>query len=352
RRPQIGPDSAGARIGTCWPEGGIDTVTVTDLNLVLGRLNPEYFLGGDIDLDMDRARFEVDRQIAKPLGLSIPDAAAGIVELFETTLRNEAMGRIHGRGYSPIDYTLLCYGGGGPLHVAGYTEGVPYQQVIVPSWAAGFSAFGCACADFEYRFDRTVDLPLLPTMDEPTKLGVGAMLGQAWTALRGRVADEFAKSGVPAQSVRYVHGVRMQYYGQLIDIEVDAPGEQLTTIEDVERLTATFETAYARTYARSAPSPELGYLVTQAIVRGVVDVEKPVLPDMPQQSGAPPTKGSRSVRWRTETAQTDVYEMGDVLAGHTIEGPAVVEAPATTFAIPPGRRAWLDGHGLFHLETT
>ena len=88
---------------------------------------------------------------------------AGVIELFETQLRNQAVGRILGKGYSPADFSLLCYGGGGPLHVAGYTQGVPYQQVLVPEWAAGFSAFGCACGDYAYRYDLTIDMPIQPT---------------------------------------------------------------------------------------------------------------------------------------------------------------------------------------------
>ncbi len=126
-RPELGPDSAGSRIGVCWPEGGLETVSVTDLNLVLGRLNPDYFLGGEVDLDIELARHAVTEQIARPLGLDLETAAAGVIELFEHTLKNEAVGRILGKGYSPADYTLLCYGGGGPLHVAGYTDGVSYS---------------------------------------------------------------------------------------------------------------------------------------------------------------------------------------------------------------------------------
>ena len=170
-RPELGPDSAGARIGVCWPEGGLETVSVTDLNLVLGRVNPDYFLGGDVELDPERARAEVERQVAEPLGLEVEEAAAGVIELFEQTLKNEAVGRILGKGYSPADYALLCYGGGGPLHVAGYTAGVAYRDVLVPAWAAGFSAFGCACADFEYRYDQTIDMPILPGQDEMEKAG-------------------------------------------------------------------------------------------------------------------------------------------------------------------------------------
>jgi acetone carboxylase beta subunit len=350
RRPEIGPDSAGAMIGTAWPEGGVETVSITDLNLVLGRLNPEYFLGGQVQLDLDRARHEVRRQVAEPLGLEVEAAAAGVIELFETSLRNEAIGRILGKGYSPADYTLLCYGGGGPLHVAGYTKGVPYQQVLVPEWAAGFSAFGCACADFEYRFDRQVDLPLLPGAPDEEKVAMGGLLTQAWRSLEDRVRAEFAKSGHAADDVSFTHMVRMQYYGQLVDIEVDAPRPSVDSIGDVEELIASFEETYTRMYARAASSPELGYLVAQAIVKGSVPIEKPTLPVLATHAGAPPVKETRQVWWSDGYATTDIYEMDDVGNGQTIEGPAVLEAESTTFPIPPDRRAWLDEHGIFHLE--
>src|SRR4029079_8021733 len=108
-RPELGPDSAGAKIGVSWLEGELDTPSVTDLNLVLGRVNPDYFLGGDIKLDTERARAVVTEQIAEPLGLEVEQAAAGIVELFDETLKYEAVAQVLGKGYSPVDYTLLCY---------------------------------------------------------------------------------------------------------------------------------------------------------------------------------------------------------------------------------------------------
>ncbi len=353
RRPELGPDSAGASIGTSWPDGGIKTISVTDLNLVLGRLNPDYFLGGEVELDLERARHEIEVQLAGPLDLGVEDAAAGVIDLFETTLRQEAVGRILGKGYSPAEYTLLCYGGGGPLHVAGYTAGVPYTDVLVPAWAAGFSAFGCACADFEYRYDRTVDLPLLPSYPPEMVQGMGAMITQAWRALEERVVAEFGKSGYRPEEIEFTQSVRMQYYGQLNDIEIDSPTPELESADDVRALIAAFETAYGRLYATSAKSPELGYLVTQAVVRGRAKAEKPVLVDRPVVSGSPPVKGTRRVYWNTPSpgfVETDIYEMGDLRNGQTIEGPAVLEAPATTFAIPPDRRAWIDAHDIFHLE--
>jgi N-methylhydantoinase A/acetone carboxylase beta subunit len=349
-RPELGPDSAGARIGVSWPEGGLDTVSITDLNVVLGRVNPDYFLGGEIRLDPERARAEVERQVAEPLGLGVADAAAGVVELFEQTLRNEAVGRILGKGYSPTDYALLCYGGGGPLHVAGYTEGIAYRDVLVPAWAAGFSAYGCACAEFEYRYDQTVDMPVPPVADEMERAGIGFMVTGAWQALEERVAGEFAKSGFERDAIRFTHSVRMQYYGQLNDIEIVSPHAEMEEGAHLDALIDTFEHAYAKVYARSARSPELGYLITQAIVSGSVEVERPALPELDEVAGEPPVTGTRTVRWGSGDAETSIVRLEDVRAGHELPGPAIVEHSATTFAIPPGRTARLDRHQIFHLS--
>jgi acetone carboxylase beta subunit len=351
-RPELGPDSAGARIGVCWPEGGLDTVSVTDLNLVLGRVNPDYFLGGDVKLDSERAAAEVRRQVAEPLGLDAPEAAAGVVELFEQTLRNEAVGRILGKGYSPADYSLLCYGGGGPLHVAGYTAGVAYKDVLVPAWAAGFSAYGCACADFEYRYDQTIDYPIQPSQDEMERAGIAMMITGAWLGVQDRVAEEFAKSGIDRDAISFTHIVRMQYFGQLNDIEIVSPHSELEDETHLDDLIDAFEEAYAKVYARSARSPELGYLVTHAIVTGRAEVEKPALPGLEEVGGSPDPKASREVWWHDGFAETQIYELDDVRAGQTVSGPAIIESVATTFAVPPERAARLDSQQIFHLSPT
>jgi N-methylhydantoinase A/acetone carboxylase beta subunit len=352
RRPELGPDSAGARIGVSWTEGELDTPSVTDLNLVLGRVNPDYFLGGYVKLDPERARRAVEEQIAEPLGLGVEQAAAGVIELFDETLKYEAVAQVLGKGYSPVDYALLCYGGGGPLHVAGYTEGVPYRDVMVPSWAAGFSAFGCACGDFAYRYDMTIDMPLEPGADEDAKAGLGMYVDGAWEMLRERVVDEFGKSGVEEGQIEFRHYVRMQYYGQLNDLEIYSPHQRLTEGSQVDDLIGAFEDAYAKLYARSARSPELGYLITNVIVTGGVPVEKPSLPDEQEQGGDPSAKGGRNVWWRDGWVETAIYEQDDIRTGQTVFGPAIIESPADTFAIPPGRSARLDRNRIFHLHTT
>ncbi len=124
----------------------------------------------------------------------------------------------------------------------------------------------------------------------------------------------------------------------------------------MDELIACFEDAYAKMYASSARSPEFGYLVTHAIVHGTVDVEKPALPAHDEAGGTPPLKERRAVHWgrssEGERVPTDIFQLEQIAAGNTIEGPAIVEHSATTFAIPPGRSARLDGHHIFHLTAT
>ena len=350
-RPELGPESAGAAIGVSWAEGGLTTPSVTDLNLVLGRVNPDYFLGGYVKLDLERARAAIAEQIAKPLGIDVERAAAGIIELFDETLKYQAVAQVLGKGYSPVDYTLLCYGGGGPLHVAGYTHDVPYRDVLVPAWAAGFSAFGCACGDFAYRYDLTLDLPIEPGADADQRLGVGMMIDGGWQMLRERVVEEFAKSGIEPDGITFRHYARIQYYGQLNDIEILSPHPSISRVDQVDDLIEAFSTAYGKLYARSARSPELGYLVTNVIVTGSAPVEKPALPEEPEADGEPPVKGARPVWWSEGWEDTPLYEQDQIKAGQSVTGPAIIESPADTFAVPPGRRARLDGHRIFHLET-
>jgi N-methylhydantoinase A/oxoprolinase/acetone carboxylase beta subunit len=144
----------------------------------------------------------------------------------------------------------------------------------------------------------------------------------------------------------------MQYYGQLNDIEIVSPHAEMEEGEHVDALIAEFEDAYSKVYARSARSPELGYLITQAIVHGSVEVEKPALPELDEVSGEPPVSATRMVRWGSGEAETAIVRLEEVRAGHEIPGPAIVEHSATTFTIPPGRSARLDRNQIFHLSSS
>jgi N-methylhydantoinase A/oxoprolinase/acetone carboxylase beta subunit len=349
---KLGPDSAGYKVGTCWPEGGLDTVSVTDCHIILGYLNPENFLGGILKLDVERARREIKRQIAAPLGLSVEDAAAGVIELLDLSLRQHLRAMITGKGYSPSDFVCFSYGGGGPVHAYGYTKGLGFKETIVPAWAAGFSAFGCATADFEYRYDKSVDIGINEKSTTEDITAATTTLQAAWNELRIKVLEEFRINGFKDEEVTLTPGYSMQYLGQLNDLEIDSPVAELSGAEDWDDLVQSFNDTYARVYADAARSPELGYGITGAIMRGSVETKKPNIPEEPEAGPTPPPEsrlGTRPFYYEKEWVDAAIYHMEKLKPGNEIKGPAVIESDATTYVIPPGFQTFLDVNRLFHL---
>lgn len=352
---KLGPDSAGYRVGVCWPDSGLDTVSVTDCHVVLGYLNPDNFLGGDIKLDVERAHAAIKAQIADPLGLSVEEAAAGVIELLDLSLRDHLRSTISAKGYSPTDFVCFSYGGAGPVHTYGYTQGLGFKDVVVPAWAAGFSAFGCATADFEYRYDRSVDVAIPNGSPAPFKAAAAKTLQEAWDDLAAKVIEEFTINGFDPEDVTLRPGYRMQYMGQLNDLEIDSPISVAATAEDWDKLVDAFDETYARVYASAARSPELGFSVTGAIMRGIVPTQKPHLPKEPLAGETPPEGariGRRPFFRHNRWVHADVWQMEALQAGNHITGPAIIESPATTFVVPDGFSTRLDEHRLFHLKET
>lgn len=312
RSVKLGPDSAGYRVGTCWKDSGLDTVSVTDCHIVLGYLNPDNFLGGLIKLDVDRAKKHIKEQIADPLGISVEDAAAGVIELLDLELKEYLRSNISAKGYSPSDFVCFSYGGAGPVHTYGYTEGLGFKDVVVPAWAAGFSAFGCACADFEYRYDKSVDIAIPQYSSDKSKVEACKIIQDAWDELTLKVIEEFKINGFSQKDVILRPGYRMQYMGQLNDLEFTSPVSKATSVADWEEIVKEYEKTYARVYSESACSPELGFSVTGVIMRGVVATQKPVIPVEKEHGATPPKEAKIGVRKfyrHKKWVDADVWQM-------------------------------------------
>jgi acetone carboxylase, beta subunit len=296
----------------------------------------------------------VQKQVADKLGIDVYRAAAGVVELFEDSLKNALLGQILGKGYGPESYTLLSYGGGGPLHVGGYTHGLAFEDILVPAWAPGFSAFGCACGDYEYRYDRTLDLPLLPTMDAQARRTTATAITEAWKTLADQVAVEFAKSGVKREEIQFKPAVRMLYYGQLNALEILSPLIELKSEDDLQPLIDGFEAVYGRIYGNSARTPQFGYLISGVVMSGSVPVDKPALPnetECGEKVDGAALKSKRQLYYRGAWHEASILDLEKIKAGNVVHGPAVIEAPASTM-VPPGRSARLDRHRIFHMSTS
>jgi N-methylhydantoinase A/oxoprolinase/acetone carboxylase beta subunit len=352
-RLEIGPESAGDQIGVCYTKSDVARPTITDCTLLLGILNEDNFLGGNIELDEDAAKAAIEDEIGSELGIGPYEAAAGAVDLMESRLQNQVNSAVLGKGYSPVNYSLISYGGGGPVHTANYTSDLNFQKVLIPAWAAAFSAFGCACGDYEYRYDATIDLPINARLNDDEKVDVAQTLNDQWRALEEDAVAEFEKSGYTREDVTFEPRVRMQYQDQLNTLEVTAPTDEITEPEELDRLVENFEEHYTKVYARSAASPDLGYTVTRAVGVGRVPIEKPSIPKESLAEETPPgaaSKGTRDVYWDDTWQETDIWAMNDLQAGNAVIGPAVIEAPATTITVPPTFTAELDRNRIFHLE--
>ena len=354
-RIEVGPDSAGYKVGYSNMDSDVDTVTVTDCTLALGYLNPDSFLGGDIPMDRDVAIDAIDEQIASPLDEDPIETARGVLDIVERDMSNELRGLILGLGYSPENYTLMSYGGGGPLHAAGYSRGLEFEDILIPQWAAAFSAFGCACADSAYRYDQSVDEILQPDFSNASS--VAYSINDTLETLRERAEAAFDRDGVDPDTVEFQPSLRIQYLGMLDDLEVDIgevwDGEAGIDAEGVEDIIDRYEAKFDQVFQRAAKSPENGYQITMAIGVGVGPSAKPTIPQEELQDETPPEdahKGTRDIYWDDGWHAADLWQMRDIQPGNRIEGPSVIEAPATTILVPPGYEAPLDENRIYHLQ--
>jgi len=353
-RLQVGPDSAGYLVGVSNEESGLETPTVTDCTAMLGYLNSEYFLGGDIELNVDRAEEIFTEKIADPLGEDPYEAARGVLDTVERNMTNELRAMVLGQGYSPENYHLISYGGGGPLHAAGYTQNLEFKDILVPEWAAAFSAFGCACTDYSYRFDQTVDLLVEPGRGNLSD--VADSLTDSMESLEEEARDAFVQDQVDVDEMDFRPSVAVQYAGMQEDLEVRVPEglwDGSFDETDLGEILDRYEDEFSQVFRRAAQSPEQGYMITTAIGEGIVESPKPEIPHEDLSSSETPpesaSRGERDIYWDSDWHAASLWEMNDLNAGNVVEGPAVVEAPATTLLVPPGFEAPFDEHRIFHL---
>jgi len=360
-RLEFGPESAGYRIGVCNEQSGVEKVTMTDCSLILGYLNPDYFLGGKVPLNKKRALTYIEEQLATPFKTDPFETARGALDLIEINMRNHLNGMIQGLGFRPENYTLLSFGGGGPLHVAGYSRGLSFQNIMIPEWAPAFSAYGCACADHSYRHEISVDLVIDP--DKAMSGFVASMLSSTWNDLKNKIREEFEKEGRNPDEIEFKPSLKLQYFGMLKDLEVESHTDILTAeysteldrfdSTDLQLILKRYDDLFEKIFRRGTKSPELGYHVTKAVETGVVPVPKPKLPKF-ELSGESPddesSKGTRETYWDGKWYESSIWEMKLLNSGNMIKGPAVIEAPATTLVVPPNYQVMLDKHRIFHME--
>jgi N-methylhydantoinase A len=333
----VGPESAEAFPGpACYMRGGTEP-TVTDANVVCGLLNPRELLGGRFKIDADLARGAVAERVAQPASLEIEDAAAGIVEVVSHDMADAIREITVRRGHDPRDYTLIVGGGAGGLHAARLADELGIAKVVVPRVASEFCAFGAVVADVRHDYTRsyvadTRDLDfseVASIFDDFEAQGTRALL------------DE----GVAEERIVFVRSVDMRYKDQVWEVTIDMTNVDLRAQTAGPAVEERFHRRHEELYDFSQPGYrcELISLTVTAIGRssdvGFLPGEKE------SGSDAPPLAGSRAARFERSKPpiEAPVFSGHDFVAGHSVDGPAIIEEPNTTIVLPPGWRATFHG---------
>ena len=332
---QVGPRSSGSVPGpACYGNGG-EAPTVTDANLVLGYLNPDYFLGGAMPVDPDLSRRALAAKVAGPLGMEVVAAARGIHELANTLMSDAIRMVTLQRGLDPREHALFASGGAGPIHVARLAQQFGIPTVIVPPSPGVRSAFGLLISDLAHDFVATRILPA-ESADVATVAGLfGSMEARGRTAVQA-AAEQGAEIRIERQiDVRLAHQHQMQTV---------AMGEGQIDRAALDRAIEGFRDLYQQTFGMRPKEP---CEFVNYRLRAVAVVDKPVVPKVAPGGGnlaaaAKPTRQAYFIEAGGFVA-TPVYDRARLTPGDVIQGPAIIEEPDSTTVCPPGCRIEIDG---------
>lgn len=348
----VGPRSAGSDVGRClrWPQP-----TITDCHILLGYLNPHYFLGGDVELDLDAA-IKALEPMAKHFNTQVFEFAERAHQLVCSYMQEFLVNMLRGRGYNMSDYSLMMYGGGGPLGLADVVAGIEgeLKDVVTFPFAAVFSAFGVLCAPRRYRYHQSIIAGAPPEGPAASNVVRGMAceaINNAWAQLEERARADFKLHGWNFAEAKLSRSAYVRFTNQLSDFEVQWPGERLESLDDLTELTKRFEKVYTTIYPAQALYSEVGYQILEVALTADIATPKPQLPELKLSGKKPPSaaeKGVREVYWRGDKLQFRIYEMDPIEAGNIINGPAVIEHPATTLLVPPGFHVEFDSRRLIH----
>jgi N-methylhydantoinase A len=335
---RVGPRSAGAMPGpACYGRGGT-APTVTDANLLLGRLNPAFFLGGELALDLAAAERAISDRCATPLGLDPVKAAAGVIEIANAHMIAAVRLVSVQRGYDPRDFVLVAFGGAGPLHANALARELSVPAVLVPPSPGIATAVGMLMTDIKHEFvaTRRHELGRLTPGELDSFFSDFAREGHAG----------LEREGVAASDRRVARVVDLRYHGQSHELSVPLPAGPLTPV-DLERVGEAFHAAHERAYGYAAREDTIELVNVRLTAIGVSP--KPRRPALPKATGDPTTaiKGRRPV-WFAETggfADCAVLDRRRLAWGHVVTGPAAIEEMDATTLVHPGWAAHVDEHG-------
>jgi len=332
----VGPQSAGADPGpACYMRGGVEP-TVTDANLQLGILDPDYFLGGEMEIAPQLGR-EAIQKVADHFELSIDEAALGIIKIVDTNMSGLLQSMTVKRGYDPREFAMVAFGGAGPIHATAVAKELSIPTVIVPPSPGVFSAWGMLMADLRHDFGQTYIAPVDTTnVDEINVL---------CRTLEERVKELFAREHIPESSIVISYELDLRYAGQEHALSVSAPSTLRE--EDKSVLNERFDDRHLHIYGHNAPE-EPKEIVSLKVI-GIGEVAKPTLETIASGSKKPGEEarlGERKVYVGSGNYQTfSIYRRDKLLAGNVLSGPVIIEEATATTVVEKNQTCSVDQYG-------
>lgn len=337
RRLLVGPASAGADPGPVAYGMGGKAVTVTDANLILGYIDPDYFLGGRRKLDKKAAVEAIRLQIAEPLGLAVLDAAAGIYDVVNSKMSDLIRKQVVSSGGSPEDYVMYAFGGAGPVHAAAYGADLGVKTTFIFPVSPAFSAFGVATADVIHTVLRTshymapIDVESLNRDIEGIEETLGAVM---------------RREGFAPEDVTYRRTLYMRYTRQTNDVELQI-GERALTRDMLPEIEQRFNQRYESLYGSGSTHSQAGIEVMAVSVDAIGRTPKPQVKRfaIEGEDASHARKGTRDVFFTGPgrgLRAAAIYDYETIKPGNRIRGPAIIETPFTTIVVPEHVRADMD----------
>jgi N-methylhydantoinase A len=337
---KVGPQSAGADPGpACYGKGGKEP-TVTDANIVLGYLNPDYFLGGKIKVDQDKALSSVS-QIGKKLGLDPVIAAYGITEIVNSNMIRAIRIISIERGYDPRDFVLAAFGGAGPLHTCRLATELNIPKVLIPPAPGIGSAIGLLIADIKHDYTIT-------RMGEMNKF-LPSDINRIWAEIEEKAVSRLKKEGVSSQSIVLQRSIDMRHKGQSFEITVPARGGEITA-DAINEIITDFNNAHNRLHGYSCDDPIEGVNFRVSAIGKMPKVRPKRLAREGGLEGAFKYHRKAFFKKYQDYITTPVYERDLLSPGNVLEGPAIIEQMDSTTVIHPGQVGRVDDYGNIIIE--
>jgi N-methylhydantoinase A/oxoprolinase/acetone carboxylase beta subunit len=350
-RVQVGPRSAGSMPGpACFNLGGTEP-TVTDADVVLGYLNPDYYFGGKMRLDKNKSIQAIRDKIAKPLGISVEEGAAIIRKIVNGNMSSAIVKEVHLRGHSPEDFILFVGGGAGATHAEGFKGDIP-KAVMFP-FSPVFCAYGSSTMDIMHVYETSKKLTLMTPGDQQITTEYAAY-NSSVDSLLEQARKDLVADGLDVSKAAFVLELDMLYGGQFHVKRALSPRLSLKSEEDVRAICAAFNKEFSEAFSPFVVNPEGGIFIESFILKAIVTTPKVHLPKL-QLEGSDPSgarKGERPAYWPEEKGfrATPTFAYESLRPGNVIEGPAIVEGQYTTMVVPPSMRFSIDERGLGVLE--